>query len=350
MLRVEHLRTEFITPDGALTAVNDVSFALERGRAVGVVGESGSGKSAMARSIMRLLPKTNVSSSGRVVFGGVDMMALSQRELRALWGSRLSMVFQDPLGSLNPVMTVGRQVAEGLRAHLGMSRREARAAALTLLRDVGIPEPRRRIDEFPHQLSGGMRQRVVIAIALACQPELLIADEPTTALDVTVQAQILDLIERRREDHDMSLMLITHDLGVVAGRTDEIMVMYAGRVVERAPTRVLFSSMRHPYTEALLQSIPRIEYRSHTRLDVIPGSPPDMLRPPEGCAFAPRCKYASERCTSEEPDLVPGATPGHVHRCFLPVGSDEAADSLQRNIAAGRVSESGVVIAGPISR
>lgn len=344
MLEVADLRTQFATPAGALTAVDGVSFTLERGRALGVVGESGSGKSVMSRSIMRLLPKSNVSSTGTVNFDGTDLMSLGPKELRELWGPEISMVFQDPLGSLNPVMTIGRQVAEGLRVHLGVSKKEARSTALNLLREVGIPEPQRRLDEYPHQLSGGMRQRVVIAIALACSPKLLIADEPTTALDVTVQAQILDLIQAERQSREMSLILITHDLGVVAGRTDHIIVMYAGRIVETAPTSVLFSEMRHPYTEALLRSIPKIEYASHTRLDIIPGSPPDMINPPSGCKFAARCRYASEQCSTEEPPLVAAGSPEHQFRCFFPVGSEEGKAALERNITEGRVSETGVVI------
>ncbi|MDG2113422.1 MAG: ABC transporter ATP-binding protein [Actinomycetota bacterium] len=346
LLSVDNLRTQFATPAGSLTAVDGVSFALERGKAIGVVGESGSGKSVMSRSIMRLLPKTNVLSSGTVHFNGVDMMSLSTKQLREMWGPEISMVFQDPLGSLNPVMKIGQQVGEGLRVHLGMSKKEARATALVLLREVGIPEPERRLDEYPHQLSGGMRQRIVIAIALACGPKLLIADEPTTALDVTVQAQILDLIQGERSDRDMSLILITHDLGVVAGRTDEIIVMYAGRIVERAPTKVLFSDMRHPYTEALLKSIPKIEYKSHTKLDIIAGSPPDMVHPPPGCKFAARCKYASEQCIAEEPTLTEGAATGHQFRCFHPVGSAHAEVALEQNMASGRVDESGVVVQG----
>jgi oligopeptide/dipeptide ABC transporter ATP-binding protein len=271
-------------------------------------------------------------------------MSLRPKELRAMWGPEISMVFQDPLGSLNPVMRIGDQVGEGLRVHLGMSKKEARATALMLLRDVGIPEPERRLDEYPHQLSGGMRQRIVIAIAIACGPKLLIADEPTTALDVTVQAQILDLLKRQQEDRDMSMILITHDLGVVAGRTDEIIVMYAGRVVERAPTATLFSEMRHPYTEALLRSIPKIEYASHTRLDTIPGRPPDMVHPPKGCKFAARCRYAQDRCIEEEPQLTEGESPGHVYRCFFPVGTPEGADALARNVASGKAEEIAVDI------
>ena len=255
ILQVTNLTTEFATPNGPLRAVDGVSFTLERGKALGVVGESGSGKSVTARSIMRLLPKNNVSTSGEVMINGIDMMSLDDKTLRSMWGPEVAMVFQDPLGSLNPVMKIGDQVAEGMRIHQGVSKRDARAVALELLRSVGIPSPEDRIDDFPHQLSGGMRQRIVIAIALACNPNLLIADEPTTALDVTVQAQILDLLQDQQKGGLMPLILITHDLGVVAGRTDEVIVMYAGRIMERAPTPNLFANMRMPYTEALFRSI-----------------------------------------------------------------------------------------------
>ena len=351
LLEVSGLRTTFDTPSGPLTAVDGVDLEVRLGSRLGVVGESGSGKSVMSRSIMRLLPKSKVTTSGKVLFDGIDMMSLSRRELLDLWGPQIAMVFQDPLGSLNPVMKIGRQVGEGLRVHRSMSAKAARTAALELLDEVGIPEPQRRIDEYPHQLSGGMRQRIVIAIALACSPRLLIADEPTTALDVTVQAQILDLLETQRAERDMSLMLITHDLGVVAGRTDEIVVMYAGRIVERAPTATLFRDMRMPYTEALMRSIPKITDDSHTRLEIIGGRPPEMTRLGPGCKFAPRCKYAQDLCTAEEPALMPAATSqtneeaaAHLYRCFYPVGSNEAAEALERNIASGRVSETGVVI------
>ena len=358
LLDVADLRTAFSTPAGSLVAVDGVEWSLRRGARLGVVGESGSGKSVMSRSIMRLLPKSRVTSTGSVTFDGIDMMSLSRRQLLDMWGPQLAMVFQDPLGSLNPVMKIGRQVGEGLRVHRDLSARAARAAALDLLEEVGIPEPQRRIDEYPHQLSGGMRQRIVIAISLACSPRLLIADEPTTALDVTVQAQILDLLEAERAERDMSLVLITHDLGVVAGRTDEVIVMYAGRIVERAPTATLFRDMKMPYTEALLRSIPKVSDDSHSRLEIIGGQPPRMTDLPTGCKFAPRCKYAQDLCVTEEPALIEvptaageaddrngGADGGaHLYRCFYPVGSPEAAEALERNIASGRVSETGVVI------
>ncbi len=341
VLEVRNLTTEFATPSGPLTATDNVSFSLNRGKALGIVGESGSGKSVTARSIMRLLPKTNVMTSGEVTINGIDIMALNDAGLRDIWGPEVAMVFQDPLGSLNPVMRIGQQVAEGLRVHHGVSKKEARIAALALLRSVGIPSPETRIDDYPHQMSGGMRQRVVIAIALACGPKLLIADEPTTALDVTVQAQILDLLQDQQRERFMPLVLITHDLGVVAGRTDEVIVMYAGRIMERAPTSVLFRDMRMPYTEALFRSIPKIEYPSHTRLATIPGRPPNMVHPPAGCKFAARCRYAQPRCVEEEPELTPATRADHVYRCFYPVGTPEGADALGRNIADGKLTPEG---------
>jgi len=365
LLEVTDLRTTFHTAAGPLVAVDGVEWSLRRGARLGVVGESGSGKSVMSRSIMRLLPKSRVTSTGEVTFDGVDMMSLDRRELLEMWGPQLAMVFQDPLGSLNPVMKIGKQVGEGLRVHRDLSSRAARAATLDLLEEVGIPEPHRRIDEYPHQLSGGMRQRIVIAIALACSPRLLIADEPTTALDVTVQAQILDLLEAERAGRDMALVLITHDLGIVAGRTDEIIVMYAGRIVERASTKTLFRDMKMPYTEALFRSIPKVTEDSHARLEIIGGQPPTMTNLDPGCKFAPRCKYAQDLCIAEEPALIEVPTPtrrrsgiasdgddaepsadsaAHTYRCFYPVGTDEAAEALERNIASGRVSEAGVVI------
>ncbi len=341
ILEVKNLTTEFATPAGPLTATDDVSFSLGRGKALGIVGESGSGKSVTARSIMRLLPKSNVLTSGEVYLNGVDIMSLSPSELREIWGPEVAMVFQDPLGSLNPVMKIGQQVAEGLRVHHGISKKEARSTALALLRSVGIPSPETRIDDYPHQMSGGMRQRVVIAIALACGPKLLIADEPTTALDVTVQAQILDLLQDQQRDRFMPLMLITHDLGVVAGRTDEVIVMYAGRIMERAPTAVLFRDMRMPYTEALFRSIPKIEYPSHTKLAIIPGRPPNMVDPPRGCKFAARCRYAQARCVEEEPELTPASRADHVYRCFYPVGTPEGEQALEVNKSSGRLTADG---------
>jgi peptide/nickel transport system ATP-binding protein len=331
LLEVVDLRTHFRTPRGMLKAVDGVSLTVDRGRTLGVVGESGSGKTVLSRSIMGLLPRTNVERSGQVRLAGHDLFALSPAELRDVWGAEIAMVFQDPMTSLNPVVRIGRQITESLRHHVGMGRDEAKETAVALLRSVGIPEPSKRVRQFPHELSGGMRQRVTVAIAIACGPRLLLADEPTTALDVTVQAQILDLLARQQEERYMGMILVTHDLGVVAGRTDDIAVMYAGKIVERAPTRVLFTDMKMPYTEALVQSIPRITNQSHTRLRVIAGRPPDLANLPKGCSFAPRCSYAQPRCLEEKPTLQEADTPGHRYACFYPVGTPEGEAALARN-------------------
>jgi len=333
LLEVDDLATHFTTPRGKVRAVDGVSFALERGRTLGLVGESGSGKSVLSRSIMGLLPG-NVERQGSVAFEDHRLDQMGPAELRSFWGTQIAMVFQDPMTSLNPVMRIGRQITEPLRFHLGMDRREAEKMALALLASVNIPEPGRRLRQYPHELSGGMRQRVVIAIALACGPKLLFADEPTTALDVTVQSQILDLLRTQQRERDMAMVLVTHDLGVVAGHTDEVAVMYAGQIVEQAPTRTLFASMRMPYTAALLQSIPRLANASHTRLDVIAGRPPDLLDPPRGCRFAPRCPYAQDRCREEPPPLQEADEPGHVYRCWFPVGTERGQEALERNLAA----------------
>jgi peptide/nickel transport system ATP-binding protein len=323
LLEISDLKTHFRTPRGTVRAVDGVSLTLERGKALGIVGESGSGKTILSRSIMGLLPRHGVIREGSVKFRGQEILGKSTKEMQSVWGREMAMIFQDPMTSLNPVMKVGRQIAEPLMLHLGMSKAEARQTAEKLLRDVRIPEATRRLDQYPHELSGGMRQRVMIAIALACGPTLLFADEPTTALDVTVQAQILELINEQRRDRNMSLILVTHDLGVVAGFTDEIAVMYGGKLVEKAPTKVLFERMKMPYTEALLQSIPRLDQPSHSRLAVIPGRPPDLVNPPKGCRFAPRCAYARDRCLTEEPQLTVAESPDHVYACHYPVGSPE---------------------------
>lgn len=345
LLEVDEFRTHFATPLGTVRAVDGVSFTLDRGKTLGIVGESGSGKTVLARSIMGLLTARNVTRSGRVTYNGLDLVSASKQQQRALWGTEMAMVFQDPMTSLNPVMKIGQQITEGIRFHLDVPKDEARAQALQLLDSVGIPDPARRINQYPHELSGGMRQRVTIAIALACGPKLLLADEPTTALDVTVQAQILNLLDQQQSDRHMAMILVTHDLGVVAGRTDEIAVMYAGQIVERAPTRTLFASMKMPYTEALLRSIPKLEQPSHTRLQIIGGRPPDLISPPAGCRFAPRCPYAQARCHSEPPPLVEAETPGHLYRCWYPVGSDAGREALAHNLAehvpAARAAVSG---------
>jgi peptide/nickel transport system ATP-binding protein len=344
LLEVTDLRTHFVTVAGVVKAVDGVSFSLDRGKTLGVVGESGSGKTILSRSIMGLLPRRNVIRSGSVKFEGAELSTKPLKEMRQVWGAEMAMIFQDPMTSLNPVMKIGRQLTEGLEKHLGMTGKDATATAEQLLNSVGIPEPARRLDEYPHQLSGGMRQRVVIAIALSCGPTLLFADEPTTALDVTVQAQILDLLAAQQADRNMSMILVTHDLGVVAGRTDEIAVMYAGKVVEKAPTSVLFSKMKMPYTEALMSSIPKLDEPSHTRLTAIGGRPPDLINPPKGCAFSPRCPYAQDRCRNEPPPLQEAETPGHVFACWYPVGSPEQQEIALRLKRSGEdvVAASGV--------
>jgi peptide/nickel transport system ATP-binding protein len=295
------------------------------------VGESGSGKTILSRSIMGLLPKRNVIRQGQVIYEGTDIAGYSASDMRHVWGSEMAMVFQDPMTSLNPVMKIGKQITEPLRLHLQMDKGDANDTAIALLSSVGIPEPTQRLSEYPHQLSGGMRQRVMIAIALACGPKLLFADEPTTALDVTVQAQILNLLQQQQSERHMAMVLVTHDLGVVAGRADDVVVMYAGQVVEKASTATLFSDMKMPYTEALLHSIPKVAQPSHTRLSAIPGRPPDLVNLPTGCRFAARCAYVQDRCRVEQPPLLPGPTPGHEYRCWFPVGTPEGRAALARN-------------------
>src|SRR5689334_6382810 len=334
LLDVGDLETAFETERGLVRAVDGVSLSLAAGRTLGIVGESGSGKTVLSRSIMGLLPRRGTWRSGSVRFEGTEISRLSPKQMRDFWGAQMAMIFQDPMTSLNPVMKIGNQITESIRQHLDVSRDFADDLAENLLRSVRIPEPRQRLKEYPHQLSGGMRQRVCIAVALACGPKLLFADEPTTALDVTVQAQVLDLIRRQQDERFMAMVLITHDLGVVAGRADEIVVMYAGRVVERAPTSVLFADMKMPYTQALLSSIPKLAQDSHSRLATIPGRPPDLVHPPAGCKFAPRCAYAQDRCLEEEPPLL-DASPGHEFRCWFPVGTPEGAAALERNRVAG---------------
>ena len=317
LLEVDDLHTSFETPRGSVRAVDGVSLAVSQGKTLGIVGESGSGKTVLARSIMGLLTASNIQRSGSVRYQGREMVGATPAELRSLWGTEIAMVFQDPMTSLNPVMRIGQQLTEGTRYHLRIPRADARQQAIKLLTDVGIPDPKRRLRQYPHELSGGMRQRVTIAIALASGPKLLLADEPTTALDVTVQAQILDLLQQEQRSRYMAMILVTHDLGVVAGRTDEIIVMYAGQVVERAPTATLFSKVKMPYTEALLASIPSLTAPSHERLRAIGGRPPDLASLPHGCRFAPRCPYVQAKCTEEAPPLIEAA-PGHLYRCWFP--------------------------------
>ncbi|MEZ5221298.1 MAG: ABC transporter ATP-binding protein [Ilumatobacteraceae bacterium] len=335
LLEVEDLHTTFTLGHGSVRAVDGVSLTLHRGKTLGVVGESGSGKTVLSRTIMGLNTASNVTISGSVRYAGEELVGRPSKHLRSLFGPEMAMVFQDPMTSLNPVVKVGRQLTEHVRYHLGLGKSEAEKIAIALLTSVRIPEPEARLDAYPHQMSGGMRQRVCIAMALACGPRLLFADEPTTALDVTVQHQILNLLAEQQRDRAMGMVLVTHDLGVVAGRTDEIVVMYAGRVVERAPTTTLFAEMRHPYTEGLLRSIPKTSEAKHTRLNAIHGRPPDLLSPPPGCKFAPRCPYAQERCRNEEPPLTDPETPGHSFRCFYPIGTPENRAAYESNLAAG---------------
>jgi peptide/nickel transport system ATP-binding protein len=337
LLEVEEVKTQFTTPRGLVHAVDGVSFTLERGKTIGIVGESGCGKSVLSRSIMGLLP-ANVVRHGSIRFEGHEIGKAKGNDMRQYWGTQMAIVFQDAMTSLNPVMRIGNQLMESLRFHFDVTKDYAEETALALLTSVGIPEAERRLQEYPHQLSGGMRQRVMIAIALACGPKLLFADEPTTALDVTVQAQILDLLQQQQRERFMAMVLVTHDLGVVAGRTDDIAVMYAGRIVERAPTRSLFEHTRHPYTEALLKSIPKLAQPSHSKLDAIAGRPPDLVKPPPGCKFAPRCPYAQPKCITDEPPLVDPEIPGHAYRCFFPVGSQGGTEALARNLAAGETA------------
>jgi peptide/nickel transport system ATP-binding protein len=326
LLEVDHLSTSFVTDYGVVHAVEDVSLTVASGQTLGIVGESGCGKTVLARSILGLLPRRNTVRSGSVRLAGRELTTLSDADLTTIRGKEVAMIFQDPMAALNPVMTVGRQIVEVLRLHLGLGRRESRERAIDLLEQVGIPASKQRFDDYPHQLSGGMCQRAMIAIAIACEPRLLLADEPTTALDVTIQAQVLDLLQDLRERHGMAMILVTHDLGVVAGHVDEIAVMYAGQFVEQAATHDLFYATRHPYTRALLNSIPKLENPSHTPLEIIRGRPPALINPPVACHFAPRCPRAAPRCHAEEP-LMEAALDRHTFRCFFPLEAsvDEAA-------------------------
>ncbi len=333
LLEIRDLVTEFGTERGVVRAVDGVSFEVARGRTVGVVGESGCGKSVTALSVMRLVasPPGRIAS-GQILFEGKDLLALDERGMRAIRGNRIAMIFQEPMTSLNPVFTAGYQVAEAVSLHQGKSAKEARAIARDTFQKVGIPSPEERLDAYPHQLSGGMRQRVMIAMALACRPELLIADEPTTALDVTIQAQILELLRGLQRELGMSILLITHDLGVVAETCDEVVVMYAGRVVERATTAALFAGPRHPYTAGLLRSVPPIPTEDtpparRARLPEIRGMVPQLWALPAGCKFASRCDAAQDRCRTEEPALVTlGAS---QVRCHFPLAPTDSAPPLE---------------------
>jgi peptide/nickel transport system ATP-binding protein len=319
LLEVKDLSVSFATEDGIVRAVDGVSFGLERGKVLGIVGESGSGKSVTAMTLMGLTRGVNARFRGEVLYKGTNLLDVSDGDMQAYRGNELGMIFQDPMTSLNPVYRIGEQIVEAIQAHDAVGKRAARGRAIELLRQVGIPNPDSRVDDFPHQFSGGMRQRAMIAMALSCNPSILIADEPTTALDVTIQAQIVELISRLKEEFQSSVIFITHDLGVIAEIADEILVMYAGRVVEQGTKRDVFYDPQMPYAWGLLGSIPRLDRPRGERLHTIKGMPPSLINPPDGCKFRPRCPHAFEKCV-EEPTLENRVeAPGHVDRCWLAV-------------------------------
>ena len=319
LLSVQNLKTRFHTPEGTVYAVNGISYDLNEGETLAVVGESGCGKSVSMLSILKLIPiPPGEIVSGSAIFNNQDLINMPDEELEKIRGKEISMVFQDPMTSLNPVLTIERQLTESLRAHMGVRQEEARLRAVEMLEAVGIPDAAKRINSYPHQFSGGMRQRVMIAMSLVCNPTVLIADEPTTALDVTIQAQITDLAVRMREQLGMAIIWITHDLGVVAGLADRVIVMYAGYIVEEALVDDLYDNPLHPYTNALLAALPRVDARRYDRLKSIPGAPPNLLVEPHGCPFAPRCEYAFERCREENPALAP-VEPKHRIACWVDI-------------------------------
>ncbi len=323
LLDVSNLKTRFHTPEGTVFAVNGVSFKLEEGETLAVVGESGCGKSVTMMSILGLIPiPPGEISSGTALYRGGDLLRMAEIDLEHIRGKEISMIFQDPMTSLNPVLSVRRQITESLTTHMAMNHEQANQRAITLLEWVGIPDAASRLDNYPHQFSGGMRQRVMIAMALACNPSILIADEPTTALDVTIQAQIIELVIRMREQMSMAMIWITHDLGVVAGLAERVIVMYAGYIVEEAPVDILYEDPRHPYTLALLEALPRADRRRDHRLKSIRGAPPNLLVEPKGCPFAPRCEAVCERCWAENPLLV-SIDPGHKIACWVDVRTGE---------------------------
>jgi peptide/nickel transport system ATP-binding protein len=319
LLEVNDLQVRFATEDGIVRAVDGLSFELERGKVLGIVGESGSGKSVTAMTLMGLTRGVNAGFDGEVLYRGTDLLKVSDRDMQNYRGNEIGMIFQDPMTSLNPVYRIGEQIVEAIQAHEHVDRRTARSRTVELLRQVGIPNPDTRVDNFPHEFSGGMRQRAMIAMALSCNPSILIADEPTTALDVTIQAQIVELINRLKDDFDSAVIFITHDLGVIADIADEIIVMYAGRVVERGSKRDVFYDPQMPYTWGLLGSIPRLDRPRVERLHTIEGAPPSLINLPEGCKFRPRCPHAFDKCR-QEPELENRVgTPGHLDRCWLDV-------------------------------
>ena len=336
VLSVEGLTVDFDVKGKSVNILSEVSFDLRSGETLGIIGESGCGKSMTALALLRMIPSPpGRITGGKVLLNDENLLTATKNRINSIRGKEISMIFQEPMTSLNPLVKVGRQVTEHVRHHLGISKKEARTLAIDLLNEVRIPEPESRLDSYPHELSGGMRQRICIAIALACEPTLLFADEPTTALDVTVQHQILNLLNREQEIRKMAMVLVTHDLGVVAGRTDETMVMYAGNVVEKSSTKELFADMQHPYTEALFRSIPKTSERSHTRLTAIAGRPPDLIAPPSGCSFSPRCPYVQQKCREEKPPLIPVNNGSHLSACWFPVGTEENQEAFRKNVASG---------------
>lgn len=319
LLEVKNLRTQFFTQDGVVQAVNGISYSLDEGETLGIVGESGSGKSVGVMSLIRLIPSPpGKIVEGEVLFEGQDLLTASDDEIRAIRGNKIAMIFQDPMTSLNPVLTIGRQISEALELHMGMDKKQALNRTIELLEMVGIPSAGERTNNYPHQFSGGMRQRVMIAMGLACNPRLLIADEPTTALDVTIQAQIIDLVKRLRDEIGMAIIWITHDLGVVAGLADRMIVMYAGNIVEEAAVRDLYGDPRHPYTLGLLSSLPRLDEERPGKLTSIDGLPPDLIDYPKGCPFYARCNYRIDQCINEPPTLKTVGT-GHQIACHVDV-------------------------------
>ena len=319
LLEVKDLETRFYTQDGVVKAVNGISYNLNEGETLAIVGESGCGKSVGVMSLLRLIPEPpGKITAGEAIFMGRDLLKLSKDDIRQVRGKEIAMVFQDPMTSLNPVLTIGRQITEALELHMGMDKHQAKNRAIELLDLVNIPEGAQRIDDYPHQFSGGMRQRVMIAMALSCMPQILIADEPTTALDVTIQAQIIELVKRLRDELGMAIIWITHDLGVVAGLAENVVVMYAGSIVESAPVRDLYGDPSHPYTLGLLGSLPRVDMVRDERLVSIEGMPPDLIALPEGCPFAARCDFVIDRCLKDTPPLMPVA-PGHKAACWIDV-------------------------------
>jgi peptide/nickel transport system ATP-binding protein len=333
LLEVRNLAVRFRTRRGTVTAVDGLSFSLAQGQVLGIVGESGSGKSVSMMSLLKLIRDPNARVEGEAFFRGRDLIAMRDKEIRTLRGKEIAMIFQDPMTSMTPVYTVGAQIAEQIRTHESVSKKAALDRAIQLLDEVGIPDPGRRVKDFPHEFSGGMRQRAVIAMALACNPSLLIADEPTTALDVTTQAQILSLMRKLRVEHGSSIILITHDMGVVSDIADQVLVMYAGRAAEQGRKRAVFHSPRHPYTWGLLDSVPRPRAERVRRLPTIPGSPPSPLAVAPGCPFAPRCRMRFDKC-DERPDLAGGTD--HVDACWLP---RDRRQELRRKVAEVAVTE-----------